>query len=139
MSGHCLPSDAGRFSRPTRAWRRALRVLALAYRPDPPDRHQADREAELVFVGLVGMIDPPREEARVAVGRCREAGIRPVMITGDHPATALAVAGELGMVGPEDRAVSGAELESMTDDQLAEQVEQIPSMPACPPNTSCGS
>lgn len=105
---------------------RALRVLALAFRPEPPDRYVEDPEAALVFVALVGMIDPPRAEAKIAVEKCRLAGIRPVMITGDHPATALAVAGELGMVGPDDRAVAGNELEAMSDDELAAQVDHIP-------------
>ncbi|MFO0915898.1 MAG: cation-translocating P-type ATPase [Pirellulales bacterium] len=105
---------------------RALRVLALAYRPDPPDRHVENPESQLVFTGLVGMIDPPREEARVAVDTCRRAGIRPVMITGDHPATALAVARELGMVGVDDRAVAGQELEAMSEEDLASEVEHIP-------------
>lgn len=106
--------------------RRALRVLALAYRPDAPGRDQTEQESSLVFVGLVGMIDPPREEARAAIVKCRAAGIRPVMITGDHPATALAVAEALGMVAAGDRAVAGSELEAMTDEQLADQLEQIP-------------
>ncbi len=105
---------------------RALRVLALAYRPEPPDRRVEDPESELVFVALVGMIDPPREEVKVAIDTCRQAGIRPVMITGDHPATALAVAKELGMVGAGDRAVSGQELETMSDGDLSLQVEHIP-------------
>lgn len=104
----------------------ALRVLALAYRADPPDRGDGDPEAQLVFSGLVGMIDPPREEAKVAVAKCRDAGIRPVMITGDHPATALAIARDLGMVSPEDRALSGAQLEEMTDEDLVAQVVHIP-------------
>ena len=105
---------------------RALRVLALAYRPEPPDRRVEDPESKLVFVGLVGMIDPPREEVKVAVDTCRLAGIRPVMITGDHPATALAVARELGMVGVDDRAVAGQELEAMSDSNLSSQVDHIP-------------
>jgi Ca2+-transporting ATPase len=105
---------------------RALRVLALAYRPNPPDRRVENPESQLVFAGLVGMIDPPREEAKVAVETCRRAGIRPVMITGDHPATALAVAKELGMVGANDRAVAGQELETTSDEDLASQVERIP-------------
>jgi Ca2+-transporting ATPase len=105
--------------------RRALRVLALAYRSDPPDRHADDPESNLVFVGLIGMIDPPRDEAKVAVQTCRQAGIRPVMITGDHPATALAVARALGMTSGSDAAVSGAELEGMSDDELNRRVDQI--------------
>ena len=105
---------------------RALRVLALAYRPNPPDQHGEDPELELVFMGLVGMIDPPREEAKLAVKKCEDAGIQPVMITGDHPATALAVARRLGMVGPQDRAIAGDELEIMSDSELEEQVEHIP-------------
>lgn len=105
---------------------RALRVLALAYRPDPPDHHTEDPESNLVFAGLVGMIDPPREEARLAVQKCVKAGIRPVMITGDHPATALAVAQRLGMVGADDKSIAGHELEAMSDLELAEQVDRIP-------------
>lgn len=105
--------------------RRALRVLALAYRPDPPDRGGADPESQLVFAGLVGMIDPPRDEARRAVHTCQEAGIRPVMITGDHPATALAVAEQLGMVRQGDRAVAGTELDAIDDDRLRVEVDRI--------------
>lgn len=105
---------------------RALRVLALACRRNPPEPHSGDPETKLTFVGLVGMIDPPRDEAKAAVEKCRQAGIRPVMITGDHPATALAIAKQLGMVGDKDRAVSGAELEKFTDSELVEQVDHIP-------------
>jgi Ca2+-transporting ATPase len=105
---------------------RALRVLAVAHRPNPPDRRIEDPESKLVFVALIGMIDPPREEVKAAVAKCRNAGIRPVMITGDHPSTALAIATELGLVGPHDRAITGVELESLSDADLVNQVEQVP-------------
>ncbi|HND51542.1 MAG TPA: cation-translocating P-type ATPase, partial [Pirellulaceae bacterium] len=75
--------------------------------------------------GLVGMIDPPRDEVRVAVATCRSAGIRPVMITGDHPATALAIARELKLAGHGDGVMTGAELDTLTDAQLAERVEHV--------------
>ena len=104
----------------------ALRVLGLAYRPDPEAGSEGFREGGLIFVGLAGMLDPPREEVKAAVRRCFEAGIRPVMITGDHPATALAIARELHMARPGDAAVSGSELDRMSDDELAERVDQIP-------------
>lgn len=103
----------------------ALRVLALAYRPNPPEHGDVDLETNLVFLALVGMIDPPRDEAKAAVAECRSAGIRPVMITGDHPATAFAVAQQLGLTTGAERAVPGSELERMSDEQLAEQVESI--------------
>jgi Ca2+-transporting ATPase len=103
---------------------RALRVLAVACRDlaaaESLDAEPGRAERDLVHVGLVGLIDPPREEARRAVDRCRSAGIRPVMITGDHPATALAIGRELGLVDGAGRAVTGAELEKMTDAELAE-------------------
>ena len=102
---------------------RALRVLALAWRPvaapPGPDAAAAGIERGLVFAGLVGMIDPPRDEARTAVATCVAAGIRPLMITGDHPATALAIARELGIAGPEDRAATGADLDQLSADELA--------------------
>ena len=98
-----------------------MRVLSLACRPlsaDESVEREPDRaERELLHVGLVGMIDPPRDEARRAIGRCRSAGIRPVMITGDHPATALAIARELGLTDGMGRAVTGAELDRL--DQAA--------------------
>ncbi len=103
---------------------RALRVLALAYRDDEGAEPMID-ENNLTFAGLVGMIDPPREEVKQAVVRCREAGIRPVMITGDHPATATAIAKELGIASETDRVVTGQELDAMTDDDLATNVEHI--------------
>ncbi|HND53841.1 MAG TPA: HAD-IC family P-type ATPase, partial [Pirellulaceae bacterium] len=105
----------------------ALRVLALAERSLPSGVTPApdEVERELVLTGLVGMIDPPRDEARVAVATCRSAGIRPVMITGDHPATALAIARELKLAGPDDGVMTGAELDTLTDEQLAGRVEHV--------------
>ncbi len=103
---------------------RALRVLAFAYRDDIGSVPKID-ENNLTFAGMVGMIDPPREEVKLAVVRCREAGIRPVMITGDHPATASAIARELGIATDSDRAVTGQELDAMSDDQLLADVEHI--------------
>ena len=102
---------------------RALRVLAFAWRALPADEPlngDADGiERDLVLVGLAGMIDPPREEAKLAVDRCRSAGIRPVMITGDHPATALSVGRELGLAEAAARVVVGTEIDGLDDAALA--------------------
>ncbi|HEY9283564.1 MAG TPA: HAD-IC family P-type ATPase, partial [Pyrinomonadaceae bacterium] len=99
----------------------ALRVLAVAYKPDAaPDTAERD----MTLLGLVGMIDPPRPEARSAVRECEAAGIRVVMITGDHPLTAKAVADELGL-GKRGHVVTGAELEAMTDEELERASESI--------------
>jgi Ca2+-transporting ATPase len=103
---------------------RALRVLALAYRADARALPQID-ESDLIFAGLVGMIDPPREEVKEAVVRCREAGIRPVMITGDHPATAHAIARELGIAAEADRVVTGQDLQAQSADELTANVDRI--------------
>jgi Ca2+-transporting ATPase len=99
----------------------ALRVLAVARRSDAT---RANAERDLTFLGLVGMIDPPRPEAKRAVERCARAGITPVMITGDHPLTAEAIARELGIL-TDGRAVTGAELESMDDAELEREIETI--------------
>ena len=104
---------------------RALRVLGLAYRELPAGGGTEYEEREMVFAGLAGMIDPPREEVKEAVRKCHEAGIRPVMITGDHPATALAIARQLRIAAEGDRAVTGQELNAMSEDELAAQVERI--------------
>lgn len=103
---------------------RALRVLAFAEREWDPVSEQFT-EMELIFCGLAGMIDPPREEVKQAVATCRAAGIRPIMITGDHPATAAAIARELGIAAEGDRIVTGRELDAFSDQELAAQVEQI--------------
>ena len=100
----------------------ALRVLAIAWCPLPGPQPPDDPEAELVFLGLAGLIDPPRPEVRAAVATAAGAGVRTVMITGDHPATALAVARELGIAGPAAVAVTGAALEAMDDAALLETV-----------------
>jgi Ca2+-transporting ATPase len=103
---------------------RALRVLALAWRRVNEDSG-THVERDLIFAGLVGMIDPPRDEARVAVAKCRSAGIRPVVITGDHPATALAIARDLHIAGEGDRAITGTELDQLSKRDLAGKVERL--------------
>ena len=108
--------------------RKALRVLAVAVREIdalPEVLAPETLEQDLTFLGLVGMIDPPREEARDAVAVCREAGIRPVMITGDHVVTASAIAKNLGILQDGDRAITGAELDAMSETELDAAVEQI--------------
>lgn len=104
---------------------RALRVLGVAYRHDVSLVDVTDNESELVFAGLVGMIDPPRDEAKAAVGKCRTAGIRPVMITGDHPATARAIARELHIAGENERVLTGQELDELSDEQLLDEVANV--------------
>ena len=99
----------------------ALRVLAVAMKPNAV-RETAERE--MTFLGLVGMIDPPRPEAAAAVQKCKEAGIKVVMITGDHPLTAQAVARELGILNT-GRVLTGAELEVLSDEEFDRQVETI--------------
>lgn len=103
----------------------ALRVLALAERPLAELLPGEDLETDLTFLGLVGMQDPPRGDARDAVARCRRAGIRTVMITGDHADTARAIAVELGIFAAGDEIVLGTELDGLGDTALAERVERI--------------
>ena len=106
----------------------ALRVLAVGYKvidQIPSELTSEDLENGLTFLGLVGMIDPPRPEAKEAVKICRKAGIKPVMITGDHVVTASAIAKELGILVDGDRAITGAELDAMTDEELNQTVEFI--------------
>jgi Ca2+-transporting ATPase len=99
----------------------ALRVLAFSSKPDAT---LENAQAGMTFLGLAGMIDPPRPEAKKAIAICEQAGIRPVMITGDHPLTAQAVARELGLLKT-GRVVTGAELEAMSDEQFEREVETI--------------
>jgi Ca2+-transporting ATPase len=107
---------------------RALRTLAVAFQtqshaqPSPDDSDQLERD--LVFAGLIGMIDPPREEAAGAVDQARRAGIRPIMITGDHPKTASVIAAELG-VAADGRTVTGIDLQRMTPESLDETVKKV--------------
>ena len=107
----------------------ALRVLGSAYRDrdnaSPADLTADTVEHDLVFVGLSGMYDPPRQEAKEAVAKCRAAGIRVVMITGDHPHTATAIAREIGIASAEDVAIAGVELDKLSDDELHKRVARI--------------
>jgi len=103
-----------------------LRVLAFAEKVVGEDRALSlEDENDLTFVGLIAMMDPPREESAPAVHDCRRAGIRPVMITGDHKVTASAIAKQIGILQEGDRAIEGAELEHMSDEQLKEEVKHI--------------
>ena len=106
----------------------ALRVLAVAVKEIdsvPQNPTSENLENGLTFIGLLGMIDPPRPEAKAAVDICRKAGIKPVMITGDHVITASAIAKELGILLDGDKAITGAQLDLMTDSELDKEVENI--------------
>jgi len=106
----------------------ALRVIAVAYKcidSVPKDIKPEELEKDLIFMGLVGMIDPPRPEAKQAVAVCRKAGIKPVMITGDHVITASAIAKELGILREGDEAITGVELDAMTDSEFDKRVRNI--------------
>ena len=106
---------------------KALRVLAAAMRfwdEKPADNTPEFLEQELVFVGLAGMIDPVRPEVKAAIEECRAAGIRPVMITGDHKDTAVAIAKELGIITDASEAITGAELDNVSDEDICEFVKQ---------------
>ena len=103
-----------------------LRVLAFAYKEAQANQQLTlDEEDHLIFIGLVSMIDPPREESREAVSEAKRAGIRPVMITGDHKITATAIAEQIGIFSEGDMAVTGPELDEMSDVELDENIEKI--------------
>ncbi|CDD15610.1 calcium-translocating P-type ATPase PMCA-type [Clostridium sp. CAG:798] len=105
----------------------ALRVLAMGYKEldhEPTDEEMKDIENDLIYIGMVGMIDPPREEVKLAVQKCKTAGIKTVMITGDHKITAVAIAKALGILEKEDEAITGAELEEMSDEELTKNIRK---------------
>ncbi|HUY87186.1 MAG TPA: cation-translocating P-type ATPase [Pirellulales bacterium] len=102
-----------------------LRVLGFAYRECADDEPPPYREENLIFAGLTGMRDPPREEAQEALRRCRQAGVRAVMITGDHPATARAIAQRLSLLTEEGQLLTGEQLNGLSDEQLFDEVERI--------------
>ncbi len=104
----------------------ALRVLAIAVRyHETMPAEAAKEENHLIFLGLAGMIDPPREEVKAAVEVCKKAGIRAVMITGDHKITAAAIAIKLGIIDSEEEAMNGREIDDLSDDELREKVKTI--------------
>ena len=105
----------------------ALRVLGCAYKEidhKPTSEDMEKIENELIFIGMVGMIDPPRDEAKKAVEKCKTAGIKTVMITGDHKITATAIAKQLGILENEDEAITGSELEQMSQEELEKNVRK---------------
>ncbi|MBA1342257.1 MAG: Potassium-transporting ATPase ATP-binding subunit [ANME-2 cluster archaeon] len=105
----------------------ALRLLAMAYKVVPPDRTSIDRNdlTDMTFLGIEGMIDPPRDEALDGVRMCKSAGIRVVMVTGDHVTTAKAIAGKLGIGTDTERALTGEDMSRMSDDELYDVVEDV--------------
>ncbi len=129
MASRCIAGnvDMGR-EMTDKMSRDALRVIAIAYKniDKMPDSITPETlESDLTFMGLVGMIDPPRPEAKEAVAICRQAGIKPIMITGDHVITASAIAKELGILVEGDEAITGVELDALTDSELDARVENI--------------
>ena len=129
MASRCIGGDLKKSAQVNEDMsKNALRVLAIGYKEIahvPAEPTSEELENGLTFMGLVGMIDPPRPEAKDAVAVCRKAGIKPVMITGDHVITASAIAKELGILLDGDRAITGPELDAMTDTELDACVENI--------------
>ncbi len=121
--------QANRLQQEAEGWaKRGERVLAFAGKiltKLPPEADWMGLEADLVFYGKVGMIDPPREEVKLAISECKTAGIHPVMITGDHPATARAMAEAVGIWKKGDLVLTGVELGNLSDEDFAEQVEHV--------------
>ena len=106
--------------------RSGLRVLAFAYKPIQKDQVlQLEDEDDLIFVGLISMMDPPREESKAAVADCIRAGIKPIMITGDHKVTAAAIAKRIGILKDESEACEGSVIDNMSDEELMDFVDGI--------------
>lgn len=103
----------------------ALRVLCVAYKQLSSNSSLKEREEDLIFVGLMGMIDPPRQEAFIAIKKCKRAGIKPVMITGDHKITAIAIAKQLGIYKDGDKVFTGSELDEINETQLNKLVNEV--------------
>jgi len=121
---------------------RALRVIGLAvreFRGDVPSLKEETLETDLTFLGLAGMMDAPRSDAIEAIRRCNKAGIRVRDDHGDHKLTAMAVAREMGILGEGDRALTGEELENMSDEELVREVARIRVYARVAPNTRCAS
>jgi Ca2+-transporting ATPase len=132
------PKLRGEVKRLIEAWgAEALRTLAFAYRP-AEQREAAhsngDPESGLIFVGLIGMNDPPRPESRAAIGKSQRAGIRVKMITGDYPRTAAAIAKQIGMLRPSGKIITGAEMDQMSDENLAKVISEIDVFARVSPN-----
>ncbi|RDU24634.1 cation-translocating P-type ATPase [Anaerosacchariphilus polymeriproducens] len=103
-----------------------LRVLAFAYKEVDKDKKiELEDEKELIFIGLIAMMDPPRKESKQAVADCMQAGIKPIMITGDHKVTASAIAKQIGILADESGAMNGHELDNLTDEELKSKVEEV--------------
>ena len=105
----------------------ALRVLAMAYKEidhEPTKEEMQTMENDLIYIGMVGMIDPPRVEVKAAVEKCKSAGIKTVMITGDHKTTAVAIAKSLGILENENEAIIGSDVENMSDEELTKNIRQ---------------
>ncbi len=134
LASRCVQGDLLRAGEVTEEMSaQALRVLAVAYRvleELPGELESGELERDLIFLGLVGMIDPPREEAKEAVAMCQKAGIRPIMITGDHVITASAIAGQLGILKEGEEAITGAKAFRMR--RLTACLRRFPSMPGFP-------
>ena len=129
MASRCVSGDLDNAKHITEEMsKKALRVLAIGYKfidSVPQNPISEELENGRTLMGLVGMIDPPREEAKEAVALCRKAGIKPIMITGDHVVTATAIATELGIFVDGDKAITGAELDAMSEEELDREVEKI--------------
>ncbi len=129
MASKCIKGDIEKARQVTEEMSEtALRVLAIGYKvisKIPQEILPESIEKDLIFMGLVGMIDPPREEAKQAVSLCIRAGIKPVMITGDHVVTARAIASQIGIYKDGDKAITGSELDKMSDSELDQEIEHI--------------